>query len=94
MLSRPEVHQQVEDKLLARADELALRDVLPHADRMVHLVIDKIVPYGDRIRVLTCRGVKLPEDCMCQFGGRLPGNLGAQHQVAFTRVLNRQRAQS
>jgi CDP-4-dehydro-6-deoxyglucose reductase len=66
-LARPEVHQQVEDKLLARADELALRDVLPHADRMVHLVIDKIVPYGDRIRVLTCRGVKLPEDCMCQF---------------------------
>jgi CDP-4-dehydro-6-deoxyglucose reductase len=67
VLARPEVHQLVEDNLLARADALALRDVLPHADRMVRLAIDKIVPYGERIRVFTCRGVKLPEDCMCQF---------------------------
>ena len=67
LLARPEVHQQVEDKLLARADELALRDALPHPNRQVHLVVDKIVPYGDRIRVFTVRGVTLPEDCMCQF---------------------------
>lgn len=67
LLSRPEVHQQVEDKLLARAAELTFRNISPQADRMVHLVIDKIVAYGERIRVLTCRGVTLPEDCMCQF---------------------------
>lgn len=66
-LARPEVHQQVEDKLLAKAEELALSDILPHKDRMIHLSIEKIVPYGDRIRVFTIRGVKLPEDCMCQF---------------------------
>jgi len=66
-LARPEVHPQVEDKLLARAEELALGDILPHKDRMVHLSIDKIVPYGERIRVFTLRGVKLPEGCMCQF---------------------------
>jgi CDP-4-dehydro-6-deoxyglucose reductase len=66
-LARPEVHQQVEEKLLARGEELALSDILPNKDRMVHLSIEKIVPYGDRIRVFTIRGVKLPEDCMCQF---------------------------
>ncbi len=66
-LARPDVHQQIEDKLLARKDELAVSNLLPHADRMVRLAIDKIVPYGERIRVFTCRGVTLPEDCMCQF---------------------------
>lgn len=67
ILSKTQVHQQIEDNLLARAGELALGDILPHSDRLVRLVIDKIVPYGDRIRVFTCRGVTLPEDCMCQF---------------------------
>lgn len=66
-LARPEVHQQVEDKLLARAADLAFVDVLPHTNRMVHLVLDKIDSFGDRIRVFTLRGKKLPEDCMCQF---------------------------
>ena len=66
-LARPEVHQQVEDKLLARAGELAFAEILPHKDRMVHLRIERIVPYGERIRVFTLRGVELPEDCMCQF---------------------------
>jgi CDP-4-dehydro-6-deoxyglucose reductase len=66
-LARPEVHQQVEDKLLARAEELAFVDLLPHTNRMVHLILDKIVGFGDRIRVFTLRGKTLPEDCMCQF---------------------------
>lgn len=66
-LARPEVHQQVEDKLISRTDELAFHDAMPHVNRMVHLLIDSIVEYGDRIRVFTLRGKSLPEDCMCQF---------------------------
>jgi CDP-4-dehydro-6-deoxyglucose reductase len=66
-LARPEVHQAVEDKLLARADELKLEDALPHPDKQVHLAVEKIVEYGNNIRVITLRGVKLPDDCMCQF---------------------------
>ncbi len=79
-LGKPEVHQQVEDRLLARSEELALHDALPHVNRMVHLQIDKIVEYGDRIRVFTLRGKSLPEDCMCQFAAGdyleiwVPGN--------------------
>jgi len=67
LIARPEVHQRVEDRLLARAEELAFSDILPHKDRMVHLTIEKIVHYGDRILVFTLHGVTLPEDCMCQF---------------------------
>jgi len=67
LLSRTAVHQQVEDSLLARSEELAWNDILPHKDRMVHLSIEKIAHYGDRILVFTMRGVTLPQDCMCQF---------------------------
>jgi len=63
---RPEVRHAIEDELLARREQLALADVLPHPDRLVQLEIRAISEVGEGTRLFRLVPHR-PEDCMCQF---------------------------
>ena len=66
---RPEVRHAIEDDLLARREELAWHTRIPHPDRLVELVVEKIEEPGVDTRILTL-APKDAEDCLCQF---IPG---------------------
>jgi CDP-4-dehydro-6-deoxyglucose reductase len=63
---RPEVRHAIEDELLARREEVAAPDALPHPDRLVELEVRSIEEIGERTRILTLAPHR-EEDCMCQF---------------------------
>ena len=63
---RPEVRHSIEDELLARREQIALIDVLPHPDRMIQLEIQEIRQVGSATRLFLLKPHR-PEDCMCEF---------------------------
>jgi CDP-4-dehydro-6-deoxyglucose reductase len=63
---RAEVHHAIEDDLLARREQLAWRDVVPHPQRRVHLVVEAITDAGPRTRLVTLVPTG-DTDGLCQF---------------------------
>lgn len=63
---RPEVRHAVEDDLIARREQLAWYDDLPHPDRLVELVVENM--YRPNPRTLLVRlAPKVKGECFCQF---------------------------
>jgi CDP-4-dehydro-6-deoxyglucose reductase len=63
---RAEVRHVIEDDLLARHDQLAWTEQLPHPDRLVELVVDNVQrPNPDTLLVRLAPKVK--GECFCQF---------------------------
>ena len=60
------VRHAVEDDLLTRREQLAWQDRIPHPDRLVQLVVDKLTHAGEKNLVVTLRP-QSDADCMCQF---------------------------
>jgi CDP-4-dehydro-6-deoxyglucose reductase len=63
---RPEVRHAIEDELLARREQIALVDVLPHPDRMIQLDIREIREVGAATRLFLL-APHCAEDCLCEF---------------------------
>ena len=66
---RPEVRHAIEDDLVARHDQLAWHDVVPHQERVVNLRVAGIGRPGPNTVILTLAPVG-PADALCQF---MPG---------------------
>lgn len=64
--SRAEVHHAIEDDLLARREQLAWSEALPHPDRIVSLRVEKIETPNADTRIVTLVP-QAEEDCLCQF---------------------------
>jgi CDP-4-dehydro-6-deoxyglucose reductase len=67
--SRPEVRHAIEDELVGRHDELAWASSVPHADRIIRLVVAAVARAGADTMILTLRPAT-PADALCQF---MPG---------------------
>ncbi len=63
---RPEVRHAIEDKLLARREQISIVAVLPHPDRLIQLEIREIREVGAATRLFLLKPHR-PEDCMCEF---------------------------
>lgn len=71
LLSKPDVHHAIEDELLTRKEQLQWKDLIPHCDRIVNMVIDKIHKVGKDILIVNLVPKnKQTGDCFCQF---IPG---------------------
>lgn len=66
---RPEVRHTIEDDLLARYDQLAWHDVVPHPDKIIALSVAAIAYTGTDTMVITLTPLT-SADCLCQF---IPG---------------------
>ena len=66
ILSRPEIRATVRDEVHTRHEQMEAHDVLPHPDRIVQLVVEKVARVGKRNVTVGLRP-KTPVDCMCQF---------------------------
>lgn len=66
ILSRPEIRGTVRDELQSRREQVEAHELLPHPDRIVRLVVEKVAVVGRRQVVVGLRP-KTPVDCMCQF---------------------------
>ncbi|MEX2160094.1 MAG: FAD-binding oxidoreductase [Dehalococcoidia bacterium] len=64
--ARPEVRHAIEDDLVARRDDLAWQDAVPHADRIINLKVAAMTQPGPHTLLLTLRPVS-PADALCQF---------------------------
>ncbi len=60
------VRHAVEDDLLARREQLAWQGRIPHPDRLVHLVVEKVTRISEKNLAVTLRP-QSEADCMCQF---------------------------
>ncbi|MEX2490590.1 MAG: FAD-binding oxidoreductase [Nitrospirales bacterium] len=63
---QPAVRHAIEDDLSARQQQLAWQDKIPHPDRLVRLVVEKIARISEKNLVVTLRS-QSEADCMCQF---------------------------
>jgi CDP-4-dehydro-6-deoxyglucose reductase len=70
LLSKPEVHHEIEDSLLARKDQFQWIESLPHQDRIVEMIVDKIVKSGEQTLIVRLAPKNKSADCFCQF---MPG---------------------
>jgi CDP-4-dehydro-6-deoxyglucose reductase len=66
---QPKVRHAVEDDLLARHEQLAWHDAIPHPDRVVSLRVATIARPGPNTLILTLTP-RTPADALCQF---MPG---------------------
>ena len=66
MEKQPAVRHVIEDDLIARREQLAWEDRIPHPDRLVQLVVDKMTRAGENNVVVTLRP-QSEADCLCQF---------------------------
>lgn len=69
-LSKPEVHHAIEDELLARKKDLEWKNVLPHHDRIVSMIVDRIEHSRKDIIIVRLKPKAALTDCFCQF---IPG---------------------
>lgn len=60
------VRHSIEDDLIARREQLAWQGRIPHPDRLVHLVVEKVSRVSDKNLVVRLRP-QSEADCMCQF---------------------------
>jgi CDP-4-dehydro-6-deoxyglucose reductase len=81
--ARAEVRHAIEDDLLARRPELEHKTAIPHAERLVRLVVAHIEQKGSRTRIVTLRP-ESEHDCMCQFspGQYLEISIPDQHWMS------------
>lgn len=63
---QPAVRHAIEDALIARQQQLAWQDRIPHPDRLVRLVVEKMARISEKNLVVTLRP-QSEADCMCQF---------------------------
>lgn len=66
MEKQPTVRHAIEDDLIARREQLAWEDRIPHPDRLVQLVVDKMTRAGENNVVVTLRP-QSEADRLCQF---------------------------
>jgi CDP-4-dehydro-6-deoxyglucose reductase len=66
MEKQPIVRHAIEDDLIARREQLAWQDRIPHPDRLVQLVVEKMARAGSNNLVVTLRP-QSDADCLCQF---------------------------
>lgn len=66
MEKQPIVRHAIEDELIARREQLAWQDRIPHPDRLVHLVVEKVARISEKCLAVTLRP-QSEADCMCQF---------------------------
>lgn len=66
---RPEVRHAIEDDLIARRDQLAWHEVVPHEERVVNLVVAAIARPGPNTLIVTL-SPRTSADALCQF---MPG---------------------
>lgn len=64
--ARADVHHAIEDDLLARREQLAWGETLPHPDRIVSLSVEKIESPNADTRIVTL-APKAEADRLCQF---------------------------
>lgn len=70
LLSKPEVHHDIEDILLARKDQFQWTESIPHQDRIVNMAVDRIVKSTEQVLIVTLKPKSKSIDCFCQF---MPG---------------------
>jgi len=63
---RPDVRHAIENDLIARREQLAWRDVIPHPDRLVELVVDNIERPNPKT-LLVRLAPRVKGECFCQF---------------------------
>jgi CDP-4-dehydro-6-deoxyglucose reductase len=70
LLFKPETHHSIEEELLSRKEQLQWRDVIPHNNRIVSMIVDRISNVKKDIIVVTLKPKTKQIDCFCQF---IPG---------------------
>ncbi|MBC6491302.1 FAD-binding oxidoreductase [Flavihumibacter stibioxidans] len=67
--AKPGVHHSIEDELIARQEQLAFAESIPHPDRVLNMKVAEMNTINNRTIIIKLTPV-LPGDCFCQF---IPG---------------------
>jgi len=70
LLSKPQVHHEIEDTLIAKKREIQWMDSVPHHDKIVEMIVDNIVRPNDQVLIARLKPKNKAIDPFCQF---MPG---------------------